>query len=144
MSCVWKLEDFWLLRFYVKSANLTHLEALKFDFYWFLRADIYQINKHQSCLNGSYRTFRFSNIDFSWNMNDKKVLKFPHCGVRVNFSNFQTVCTCLEFQYPFGLLFWMYQKFCRNYECGPRNKIVNKQLKRMWTRWNLLWEQQLL
>ena len=60
-----------------KYAILTHLEAMTFDFYAFLRylkAEIYQINKINS-----FRTSRFSKIDFMKNLNDRKSLKFAHC-----------------------------------------------------------------
>ena len=53
-----------------KSAILTHLEAVNFDFYeflHFLKAEFYQINKIQSPKNGKngrFRASRFSKIDF--------------------------------------------------------------------------------
>ena len=54
-----------------KSAILTHLEALKFDFnefLHFLKAEFYQINKIKSPKygkNGRFRASRFSKIDFT-------------------------------------------------------------------------------
>ena len=54
-----------------KSAISKHLEALNFDFcefLHFLKAENYQINKIQSPWNskkGSFRTSRFSKIDFT-------------------------------------------------------------------------------
>ena len=56
-----------------KSAILTHFEALSlnFNFYtflYFLKAEIDQINKIQSPENGkndSFKTLRFSKIDFT-------------------------------------------------------------------------------
>ena len=54
-----------------KSAILTHLEALNFDFYQFLHfweAEIAQINKLRApkiAKKGSFRTSRLSNIDFT-------------------------------------------------------------------------------
>ena len=53
------------------SANLTHLEALTFDFYdfWhFLEFEIHQINKMKSPKNGqnsSFRPSRLSKFDFT-------------------------------------------------------------------------------
>ena len=55
----------------VKSAILTHLQALNFDyqeFLHFLKAEVYQINKHlspENCINGSFTASRFSKIDFT-------------------------------------------------------------------------------
>ena len=54
-----------------KSAILTHLEALNFDFYelfYFFKAEIYQINKTQNPKNGKngrFRTSRLFKIDFT-------------------------------------------------------------------------------
>ena len=54
-----------------KSVIWAHFEALNFDFYeflHFLKAEIYQINKIQNSKNGkssSFRTSRFSKIDFT-------------------------------------------------------------------------------
>ena len=55
----------------VKYAIFTHLQALNFDFYeffHFLKAEIYQINKIQNFKNGknsSFRTSRWSKIDYT-------------------------------------------------------------------------------
>ena len=78
---MWKFQDFCItqilreINFWdsrsAKSAILTHLEALDFDFYGFLhflRAEIYQKEKTQSPKNGkvgSFRNSRFSKIDFT-------------------------------------------------------------------------------
>ena len=54
-----------------KSASLTHLEALNFDFYknlHFPKAEIYQINQIQGLENGkkgTSRTSKFWKIDFT-------------------------------------------------------------------------------
>ena len=54
-----------------KSAILTHLGALNFDFYdflHFLKAESNQINKFhcpKNGKNGNFRTFRFFKIDFT-------------------------------------------------------------------------------
>ena len=59
--------------------------ALNSDFYeflHFLKAEIYKIIKIQSpwmCRNGSFGTSRVSKIDFTKNLNDRKILIFPHC-----------------------------------------------------------------
>ena len=62
--------NFWDSRS-AKSAILTHLEALNFDFHGFLhflKAEIYQIDHFQSpknAKNGSCRTSRIPKIDFT-------------------------------------------------------------------------------
>ena len=51
-----------------KSAVLPHLETLCFDFLFFLKAEIYQINKVQSPKigkNGNFRTSKFPKIGFT-------------------------------------------------------------------------------
>ena len=73
-----KLQNFLSIRIYVKSKAVklesqnvpTHQEALKFDFYdfWhFLKGDIYQINKMslKNGKKGSSAASRFSQIDFT-------------------------------------------------------------------------------
>ena len=78
---MWKFHDFSITQILreinfgdfksAKSAILTHLEALKFDFnefLHFLKAEFYQINKIQSPKNGKnggFRASRFSKIDFT-------------------------------------------------------------------------------
>ena len=78
---VWKFHDFFITQILreikfgdsgsAKSAILTHLEPLNFDFYGFLhilKAGIDQISKIQSPKNGkndSFGTSRFSKIDFT-------------------------------------------------------------------------------
>ena len=78
---MWKFQDFSITQILreinfeesgsVKSAILTHLEAVNFDFYEFLHflmAEIYPINKIQSPKNGkhgSLRTSKFAKIDFT-------------------------------------------------------------------------------
>ena len=75
---MWKFHDFSITQILreinlgdfrsAKSAILTHLEALKFDFnefLHFLKAEFYQINKIQSPKNGKngrFRASRFSKI----------------------------------------------------------------------------------
>ena len=52
-----------------------------YEFLHFLKAEIFQMNKnesHKNGKNGSFRTSRFSEIDFTQNINDRKILKFPH------------------------------------------------------------------
>ena len=98
---MWKFQDFSITQILreinfgdsgsVKSAILTHVEALNFDsheFLHFLKTEIYQIKEIQSpknCKTSSFRTFAFSKIDFTQNLSDSKIMKFPHC-----------VCTILE------------------------------------------------
>ena len=51
-----------------KSAISLHFEALNFDFYAFLhilKVEISQISKIQKPKSGSFRTSRFSKIDFT-------------------------------------------------------------------------------
>ena len=62
--------NFWDSRS-AKSAILTHIEALNFDFYEFLHSletEMYQIEQNSEPQkirkNSSFRTSRFSNIDF--------------------------------------------------------------------------------
>ena len=72
-----------------KSAIFTHLEALNFDLYEFLHfsdAEIYQINKIQNPQNGqndSFKSFRFSKIDFTQNLSDR----FPHFVTSTHFKD---------------------------------------------------------
>ena len=75
---MWKFHDFSInqilreinlwVSIRAKSAILTHLEAMNFDFYellHFLKSEIYQTSKIKGPKNGSFRTPRFSKIDFS-------------------------------------------------------------------------------
>ena len=80
---VWKFQDFSITQILreinfgdfrtTKSSILTYFEAMNFDFYaflHFLKAEIYKINKIQSraskiAKNGSFRTCRFSKVDFT-------------------------------------------------------------------------------
>ena len=80
-STVWKFHDFSITQILreinfgdftsAKSATLAHLGALNFDFYEFLHfltAEIYQINKIHSPMNGknaSFSTSTFSKNDFT-------------------------------------------------------------------------------
>ena len=78
---MWKIYDFSItqilreINFWdsrsAKSAILTHIEALNFDFYEFLHSletEMYQIEQNSEPQkirkNSSFRTSRFSNIDF--------------------------------------------------------------------------------
>ena len=94
-STVWKLQNFFVtqtlceINFGVsgsaKYAILSQLKALNFDLYDFLhfwKSENYQINKIQSPWNGkngNFTTSTFSKIDLTENLNDRKILKFPHC-----------------------------------------------------------------
>ena len=93
---MWKFQDFSITQILceinyrdsksAKSAFLTHLEALNFDFYEYLhwKAATYQINKIQhpkTGKNNNFRPSRFSKIDFTENLSDRKILKFPHCVI---------------------------------------------------------------
>ena len=52
----------------------------------FLKAKIYQMNKIKSpkmAKIGRFITSRFSKIDFMQNLSDRKIMKFPHCVVRL-------------------------------------------------------------
>ena len=68
-----------------KFAISTHLESLYFDFYeclHYLKVGMGQINQIQSPLNGknaTFRTPRCSKIDFTYDLSDIKVMKFPNC-----------------------------------------------------------------
>ena len=80
-TTVWKFHDFSITQFLreinfgdsrsPKSAILTHLKALNFDFcefLHFLKAEIYQISKlysSQNGKNGSFATSTFCKIDFT-------------------------------------------------------------------------------
>ena len=95
---MWKFHDFSITQILreinlwdsrsIQSAILTHLEALNFDSYAFfacLEVEIFQMNKIQSpknSKNGSFRTFRFSKVNFTKNLNDSKIRKFQHCAVQ--------------------------------------------------------------
>ena len=72
---MWKFHDFSITQILreinfgdfksAKSAILTHLEALKFDFnefLHFLKAEFYQINQIQSSKNAKMAIFRTSRI----------------------------------------------------------------------------------
>ena len=53
-------------------------------FLHFLKDEICHINKKQSPKNGkngSFRTSKLSKIDFTLNQNDRRILKFPQCGI---------------------------------------------------------------
>ena len=70
-----------------KSAILTQLVALNLDFYEFLHsmnAEIYHVKKFRAPQNGKNCSFRTSTyilkIDFTQNMNDRKIMKFRHYG----------------------------------------------------------------
>ena len=67
-----------------KSAILTHLEALNCDFYefmHFLKAEIYQMNQIQTPKIARTAVSNFyidsSKIDFTKNLCERKMLKFP-------------------------------------------------------------------
>ena len=68
-----------------KSANLTHLRALNLcwcEFFSLLEGWNYQINtvlSRKIGKNDHFRTFTISKIYFTWNLNDRNILKSPHC-----------------------------------------------------------------
>ena len=71
-----------------KSANsaiFTHWDVLNFDFYQFLhilKSVICQIDKVQRpkySKNGSFWTSTLFKIDFTYNLSDRKIMKFSHC-----------------------------------------------------------------
>jgi len=76
--------NFWNSRS-AKSAILTHLEALNFDFYEFLHFLKAEIDQKLRCRvsklakSGIFRTSSMSKNDFTQNLSDRKMLKFPHC-----------------------------------------------------------------
>ena len=85
------------IRFYVKSklaslsvvskvAISTHLQALDFDFYQFLlfvNVKNEQKIKNQRLKNGIFITSKYSKVDFTENLKDRKILKFPRCAVHL-------------------------------------------------------------
>ena len=95
---VWKFNDFPITQIIreinlrdfrgAKSAIFAHLEALYFSFckiVHFLKAETYQINRFRASKlskNGSFCSNRFSKIEFTQNLSDRKILKFPHCAPR--------------------------------------------------------------
>ena len=74
-----------------KSAIATHLQTHNFDskeFLQFLKAQINKINQIHYPENGKkgiFRTSRYSRIDFTQNLSDRKIMKFPHCALPVRF-----------------------------------------------------------
>ena len=93
---LWNLAIFMLIWFYVKSnladfrgskpVKSTILEALNFDFFGnFTLENVKNIQKFkiQSCSYGqivSFLSFKMTNIDFTYNLSGRKILKFPHCA----------------------------------------------------------------
>ena len=68
-----------------KFAIFTYLEALNFDFYallHFLRLKLTNSTKFTASnmvKMTMFSTGRFTKIDFTQNLNDRKILKFAHC-----------------------------------------------------------------
>ena len=70
-----------------RSAIFTLLKGSEFVFWWIF-ALVHQINKIQTPKNGENGIFRTSKIDFTQNLSDRKILKFP---ILAYFSFFHTV-----------------------------------------------------
>ena len=96
LSTVWKLHDFSATQILreikvKKSAVFTHLEVMNSNFHGYLHFLNHQINKIQSqplkLKNGSFKNSRFPKFDFTQNLRDRKILKFPHCEKRVQIVN---------------------------------------------------------
>ena len=98
-STVWNFHDFSIIQILreinfrksrgAKSAILTLLETLKFDlckFLPFVKAENDQKSKFRVskiAKNGIFRTSQVSKIDFTQNLKDRKLWKFPHCEILV-------------------------------------------------------------
>ena len=81
-------EDFWS----AKSANVTHLEALKLDFYeflYFLKTEIYHMNKIHSLWNG--KTSIFALLE-STKLISRKIGVIAKSGNFLTVFNFQMCC----------------------------------------------------
>ena len=69
-----------------KSAILTHLEAMNFEFLHFLKAETHQIRKYLSPINS--KKFKILESWFHVKSEWQKILKIPHCAyVRLGTSS---------------------------------------------------------